>query len=244
MPNLRFGVVHLACGQALQGALAAVGGGGGGGWEKRKESLRLRFWNLNTVSALKVDAKCWFAQITFTLIGGNHPDSSVNREPQGNWKCNSNSREDVHVVASSPSFLCPTTRAPRSACSQAIVNYDSGPIPSSMPHPIGMETLIFYQTQNTHLGKKDWANLETNIWECLEFQSVFVPRKQVSSCQTYHWPCLPYHYVRSSEEFNSNNVMIPSLVLTMFVCPLVQMICTGNKMSYRLIFGYKNKSEF
>ena len=134
------------------------------------------------------------------LIGGDNicvdwwkSDSSVNKEPH--WKCNSNSREDVHVVASSPSFSCPTTRAPRRACSQAIVNYDSGPIPSSMPHPIGMETLIFYQTQNTHLGKKDWANLETNIWECLKFQSVFVPRKQVSSCQTYHWPRLAYHYV-------------------------------------------------
>ena len=43
-------------------------------------------------------------------------DSSVDREPQGNWNRNSNSR---HVVASYPSFSCPATRAPRRACWQA-----------------------------------------------------------------------------------------------------------------------------
>ena len=43
-------------------------------------------------------------------------DSSVIGEPQGNWRRNSNSRD---VVASSPSFPRPSTRAPRTACSQA-----------------------------------------------------------------------------------------------------------------------------
>ena len=41
-------------------------------------------------------------------------DSSVDGEPQGNWRWNSNSRG---VVTSSPSFSRPAARAPRSACS-------------------------------------------------------------------------------------------------------------------------------
>ena len=43
-------------------------------------------------------------------------DSSVDGEPQGNFRWNSNFRD---VVASSPSFSRPATRAPRRACSQA-----------------------------------------------------------------------------------------------------------------------------
>ena len=45
-------------------------------------------------------------------------DSSVNRDPQGNWRWNSNSRD---IVARSASFSCPTARAPWTACSQARV---------------------------------------------------------------------------------------------------------------------------
>ena len=41
-------------------------------------------------------------------------DSSVDGEPQGNWRWHSNSRD---VVASSPSFSRPAARAPRRACS-------------------------------------------------------------------------------------------------------------------------------
>ena len=44
-------------------------------------------------------------------------DSSVDGEPQGNWRWNSNSRD---VVASSPSFSRPAARAPRRACSQTL----------------------------------------------------------------------------------------------------------------------------
>ena len=43
-------------------------------------------------------------------------DSSVDGEPQGNWRWNSNSRD---VVASSPSFSRRAARTPRRACSQA-----------------------------------------------------------------------------------------------------------------------------
>ena len=42
-------------------------------------------------------------------------DSSVDREQQGNWRWNSNSRD---IVASSPSFSHHAARAPRRACSQ------------------------------------------------------------------------------------------------------------------------------
>ena len=46
-------------------------------------------------------------------------DSSVEGEPQGNWKRNSNSRD---VVASSPSFSRPPARAPLRACSVLVSN--------------------------------------------------------------------------------------------------------------------------
>ena len=49
-------------------------------------------------------------------------DSSVDREPQGNWRWNSNSRD---VVASSRSFSRPASRAPRRAFSQAIFLWPS-----------------------------------------------------------------------------------------------------------------------
>ena len=88
---------------------------------KRKESLQLRLWNLN-ICIEKVDAKCWLAEMTLVMTSlllarvFNHclhsrpfslcadwreSDSSVNGQPQGNWRRNSNSRD---VVASSPSF--------------------------------------------------------------------------------------------------------------------------------------------
>ena len=49
-------------------------------------------------------------------LGADWPksDSSVNGEPQGNWRWNSNSRD---IVTSSPSFSRRTARAPRRACS-------------------------------------------------------------------------------------------------------------------------------
>ena len=46
-------------------------------------------------------------------------DSSVDGEPQGSWRWNSNSRD---VIASSPWFSRPAARAPRRACSRAMPN--------------------------------------------------------------------------------------------------------------------------
>ena len=136
--------------------------------------------------------------------------------------------------------------------------------------------IIFYQTSNNHLEKRDWINLERDqnlrvsripVCICRGGSRIFFRRGctrlllyfstnkphsfffaeyqlykktaghlrggvrtpctlpldpplicttwtswKVSSCQTYHWPCLPYHYVWPSGEFNCNNVLIPSLV--------------------------------
>ena len=59
--------------------------------------------------------------LTFVYIHADwrKSDSSVDGEPQGNWRWNSNPRD---VVASSPSFSRPAARAPRRACSQVSVN--------------------------------------------------------------------------------------------------------------------------
>ena len=65
-------------------------------------------------------------------------DSSVDGEPQRNWRWNSNSRD---VVASPPSFFHPTTRAPWRACLQAIWCTMIGVISDHVPdlnHPKGM----------------------------------------------------------------------------------------------------------
>ena len=43
-------------------------------------------------------------------------DSSVDGEPQGNWKWKLKFKD---VVESPPSFSCPAAREPRGACSQA-----------------------------------------------------------------------------------------------------------------------------
>jgi len=48
------------------------------------------------------------ARFLFALSGGN-PDSSVDGEPKGNWRWNSNFRD---VVASSPSFSRPPPEHP------------------------------------------------------------------------------------------------------------------------------------
>ena len=55
------------------------------------------------------------ARFRFALISGKS-DTSVDGEPQGNWRWNSNSRD---VVASSPSFSRPALRVPRRVHSQA-----------------------------------------------------------------------------------------------------------------------------
>ena len=95
---------------------------------KRKESLQLRVWNLN-ICIEKSRCEMLMAEMTtvmtslllarvfnlclhsrsFSLCADwRKSDSSVNGQPQGNWRRNSNSRD---VVASSPSFSQPAARA-------------------------------------------------------------------------------------------------------------------------------------
>ena len=87
-----------------------------------------------------VDAKCWLAEMTLVMTSlplarvfqcffffftlaivsasrwlARKLDSSVDGEPQGHWRWNSNSRDEF---ASSPSFSRPVARAPRRAYSQ------------------------------------------------------------------------------------------------------------------------------
>ena len=57
-----------------------------------------------------------YAHFCFALIGRNLAVQSTGK-PKGNWRWNSNFRD---VVASSPSFSHPATRAPWRPCSQAI----------------------------------------------------------------------------------------------------------------------------
>ena len=82
-----------------------------------------------------VDSKCSLAEITLVMIfyvcvnvclhscsfplraDWRKSDSSVDGEPQGNWRWNPNSRDPV---ANSPSFSRSTAREPRGACSQAV----------------------------------------------------------------------------------------------------------------------------
>ena len=99
---------------------------------KSKENLQLRLWNLN-ICIEQVDAKemlidrddisddiialgTCFSMFVYIRADWQKSDSSVDREPQGNWRWNSNSRD---VLTSSPSFSHPATRVPQSAGSQA-----------------------------------------------------------------------------------------------------------------------------
>ena len=63
---------------------------------------------------------CFQWLFTIALLSASYDwrksDSSLDGKQQGNWEWNSNSRD---AVASSPSFSCPTARAPRRASSQA-----------------------------------------------------------------------------------------------------------------------------
>ena len=123
------GFKNIACEQAHR-AFWRRGG-------KRNESLQLRLQNLN-IHIEKVDAKCWLAEMTLVMTSlplarvfqcflhsrsfplrtdWRKSDSSVDVEPQGNWRWNSNSRD---VVESSPFFSRPAARAPWRACSQTI----------------------------------------------------------------------------------------------------------------------------
>ena len=119
----------LACQQALQDSLAAR-------WEMQGElattSLEFECLHWKSWCKMLIDGddisidvitlgKC-FSMFVYICAPFCFPiwadwrksDSSVHREPQGNCKWNSNSRD---IVASSPSFPCPAAKALRRACS-------------------------------------------------------------------------------------------------------------------------------
>ena len=118
----------LACEQALRDALAA-------GREKERElaTTSLKFENLHrkirgemliggddvsydVITPWHVFFNVCLHSRSFPLLAGwRKSDSSVDREQQGNWRWNSNSRD---VVECSPSFSHHAARAPRRACSQ------------------------------------------------------------------------------------------------------------------------------
>ena len=122
---------NVACEQALRGALAARR-------EKEGElaTTSLEFEYLHQKSRCEIliggddisndvitPGTCFSMFLhsrSFLLLGDwRKSDSSVDGEPQGNRRWNSNTRD---VVASSPTFSRPTASTPRRACSQAKAN--------------------------------------------------------------------------------------------------------------------------
>ena len=90
-------------------------------------------------------------------------DSSVDGEPQGNWRWNSNSR---HVVASSPSFSHDAARAPRRACSQTNSTL------LNVTRCIRLHTLLHVVACCWELFCKVWNR--SNVWkQCCELLRPF-----------------------------------------------------------------------
>ena len=119
---------------SLRGSSPGVGGALAAGREKEEELSTTSLEFEYRICIEKVNAKCWLAEMTLIMTSlplvrvclhsrsfslpadWRKSDSSVDGEPQGNHRWNSNSRD---VVASSPSFFRPVARTPRRACSQA-----------------------------------------------------------------------------------------------------------------------------
>ena len=89
-------------------------------------------------------------------------DSSVDGEPQENWRWNSNCRD---VVASSPSFSRSAARAPRRACSHAGQNY------SFVSHKYVSRAL--YQTVQTTKLKSLWKPVRLTSFKKPKFFTFF-----------------------------------------------------------------------
>ena len=123
---------NLVCKQALWGALA-VGGEKEG--ELATTSLEVEYLHQKSRCEMLIGGDDISNDVItlgtcfsmFVLHSRSFPlhadwrksDSSVDGEPQGNWRRNSNSGD---VVASSPTFSRPAARASRRACSQAKAN--------------------------------------------------------------------------------------------------------------------------
>ena len=114
----------IACEQALRGTLAARREMEGElattslefDYLHRKNRCEMLISGDNTSNGIITLGTCFSmfvyirVRFRFALIGGN---LTVDGEPQGNWRRNSNSRK---VFASSPSFSSPAARAPGRAC--------------------------------------------------------------------------------------------------------------------------------
>ena len=132
-------LIIIARDPALRSALAG-GGVGGGGKEGEVATTSLEFeylhgksrWEMliggydinNDVITLGPLSMFVYILLLFLLLfllfaDWEKSDSSVDGEPQGSWRWNSNSRD---VIASSPWFSRPAARAPRRACSRAMPN--------------------------------------------------------------------------------------------------------------------------
>ena len=125
-------LIIIASDPALRSALA--GGGGGEEGEVGTTSLEFEYlhgksrWEMliggydinNDVITLGPLLMFVYIFLLFLLFADwGKSDSSVDGEPQGSWRWNSNSRD---VIASSPWFSRPAARAPRRACSRAMPN--------------------------------------------------------------------------------------------------------------------------
>ena len=126
--------IMVACEQALRGVLAAGRGKEG---ELATTSLEFEYLHRKNRCEMLIGGDdisndvitlgaCFHVFLNVCLHSRSFPpradwrklDSSVDGEPQGNWKQNSNSR-DVRVAAGSPSFSRSADRALRRTYSQA-----------------------------------------------------------------------------------------------------------------------------
>ena len=171
-----------------------LGCSGGGARKGRRDCKVLCLWNLNSCDD-KVDTKCWLAemmsvmkslplarvfQCLFTLMhlfplcaDWQKSDSSVDGEPQGNWRWNSNSTD---VVASSPSFSCPAAKStPESSlagCSEQ-----------------GWKTNLRIQTLAFYVGKR--RVLSPSHCTTLKLPAPFYPHIFSHWTMIFPWPPAP-----------------------------------------------------
>ena len=105
-------------------------------------------------------------------------DSLVEREPQGNWSWNSNSRD---VVASSPWFFRPAARAPRRAYSQAMPNsildgFSDFKFSTQLVSTVVVAAITVFQVRFDFLAPLGFCAELRLIWNCHCICNLFCPR--------------------------------------------------------------------
>ena len=118
------------------------------------------------------------ARFRFTLIGG-YLTAQVDREPRGNWRRNSNSRE---VVASSPSFCRPAARVPRRACSQVMLL-----VPQTLKVNEPLLELISFKTSCKHDSNSS-SDIDTRIsidWQIMYGSARLIPKRRSKHAVLY-----------------------------------------------------------